>query len=249
MRRLGTVAFAVLAGATVAAFFVTQHLKVSDPLISGYPHTSPPVISPAVAGCGGRFRATRLSFYLQHRADDVSVAILRSGDVVVRRITSRRHMARNVRSLFTWDGRTDGGAIAPDGTYTWRIVLLGQDRTIQIASPIKVRDVPPQPRIVSVTPVTLPQPGTVTIRFSGVAAGDRATAQIYWARPASRPRLLLAFLASGHDRAVWNGRIHGRPASPGTYLIGLTATGGACGNGRFPPAGSPPVRVGPQPSR
>ena len=261
MRRLGTVAFAALAGATVAAFFVTQHVKVSDPLISGYPHTSPSVISPAVAGCGGRFRVTRLSFYLQHRADDVSVAILGSGGVVVRTITGRRHMARNVRSLFTWDGRTDGGVIAPDGTYTWRILLLGQNRTIQIATPITIRDVPPQPRIVSVTPVTLPQPGTVKIRFSGVAAGDRVTVEIYRAghasRPrqinraghASRPRLLVAFLASGHDQAVWNGRIHGRPAPPGTYLIGLTATDAACGSGRFPPAGSPAVRVGPQLSR
>ena len=249
MRRLGTIAFAVLAAATVAAFFVTQHLKVSDPLISGYPHTSPPVISPAVGGCGDRFRTTRVSFYLQHRADDVAVSILNSSGGSVRTITRRQHMARNVRSLFTWDGRSDGGAIAPDGTYTWRVVLLGQDRTIIIATPITIRDVPPQPRIVSVTPVTLPQAGTVTIRFSGVATGDRVTAEIYRARPAGRPRLLLAFLASGHGRAVWNGRIHGRPASSGTYLIGLTATDAACGSGRFPPTGSPPVHVGPRLSR
>jgi flagellar hook assembly protein FlgD len=194
---------------------------------------------------------TRLSFYLQHRADDVSVAILGSGGAVVRTITPRRHMARNVRSLFTWDGRTDRGAIAPDGTYTWRIVLLGQDRTIQIATPITVRDVLPRPRIVSVTPATLPGTGsgTVTIRFAGVAGGDRVTAQIYRASRGHRPRLLLAFLASGHDKAVWNGRVHGQPAPPGTYLIGLTATDAACGTGRFPPAGSPPLRVGPQSAR
>lgn len=251
MRRLGPVAFAALAAATVAAFFVTQHLKVSDPLISGYPHTSPPVIAPALAGCGGQFRVTRLSFYLQHRADDVAVTILGSGGGVVRTITPRRHMARNVRSLFTWDGRTDRGAIAPDGTYTWRVVLLGQGRTIQIATPVTVRDAPPQPRIVSVTPPALPVPGTgaVTIRFAGVAATDRVTAQIYRAEPPGPPRLLLSFLAAGHDQAVWNGRIHGQPAPLGRYLVGLVATDGACGSGRVAPAQSSAVRIGPKLTR
>jgi flagellar hook assembly protein FlgD len=246
VRRLGTVAFAALAAATVAAFFVTQHLKVSDPLISGYPHTSPPVIAPAVAGCGGQFQATRLSFYLQHRADDVAVSIIDSAGVVVRTITSRRHMARDVRSMFTWNGRTDHGGVAADGTYSWRIVLLGQDRTIQITTPITVRDTPPAPRVLSATPRLIPRgSASVTIRFAGVQAGDRVTAQIYRASARRRPRLELSFLVSGRDRAVWNGRVNGEPAPPGTYLVGLTATDAACGSGRSALAASPAVRVGP----
>lgn len=245
MRRLGTLAFAGLAAATVAAFFIAQHLKVSDPLISGYPHTSPPVIAPTAAGCGGRFRVTRLSFYLQHRADNVEVSIIDARGAVVRTITRRRHMARNVRSLFTWDGRTDRDAIAVDGTYTWRIVLLGQGRSIQIATPVTVRDAPPQPRVTSVRPPVLVQGSatTVVIDFTGVSSGDRVTAQIYRRGGRHRPRPVTAFLVSGHDRAVWNGRVHGRAATPGTYLVGLTATDGACGTGEAPASASPPVRV------
>ena len=37
MSRLPTGAFAVLVAATIAAFFITQHLKVTTPLIQGFP--------------------------------------------------------------------------------------------------------------------------------------------------------------------------------------------------------------------
>ena len=51
MSRLPLTAFGALIVATVAAFFVTQHLKVSTPLIAGFPHPSPSAISPAGNGC------------------------------------------------------------------------------------------------------------------------------------------------------------------------------------------------------
>ena len=44
--RLPTCAFAVLVAATIAAFFVTQHLKVTTPLIRGSPAPVPAVIDP-----------------------------------------------------------------------------------------------------------------------------------------------------------------------------------------------------------
>ena len=39
--RLSIAAFAVLVAATIAAFFVTQHLKVTTPLLTGYPRPVP----------------------------------------------------------------------------------------------------------------------------------------------------------------------------------------------------------------
>ena len=46
MTRLSTGAFALLVVATIGAFFVTQHLKVTTPLIQGYPRFVPGVINP-----------------------------------------------------------------------------------------------------------------------------------------------------------------------------------------------------------
>ena len=39
------IAFGALVAATVAAFFITQHLKVSTPLLAGFPRPVPGVIS------------------------------------------------------------------------------------------------------------------------------------------------------------------------------------------------------------
>ena len=41
MSRLSVAAFVALAVATAAAFFVTQHLKVTTPLLAGYPVPCP----------------------------------------------------------------------------------------------------------------------------------------------------------------------------------------------------------------
>ena len=120
MNRLSFVAFAALVVATVAAFFVTQHLKVTTPLIAGTPRPSPAVINP-VGGtvCGGvDHRFTRISFYLLHRADDVDVYVVDQSGSIVRTLAIGRHMRRGVRTpdgLFTWNGRKDNGAVAPDG--------------------------------------------------------------------------------------------------------------------------------------
>ena len=46
MRRFPVIAFAALVVATVAAFFITQHLKVTTPLIAGFPRPFPAAINP-----------------------------------------------------------------------------------------------------------------------------------------------------------------------------------------------------------
>src|SRR5437588_10523116 len=100
MRRLPAVAFAALVVATVAAFFVTQHLKVTTPLIAGRPAPDPAAINPRDgATCQGvNHRFTRVSFYLLHRSDDVAVYVVDQSGAVVRTIVSKRHMRRGVRT-------------------------------------------------------------------------------------------------------------------------------------------------------
>jgi hypothetical protein len=233
VRRLGPLVFAVLAVATVAAFFVTQHLKVADPLYNGLPRPDPATIAPAGHGCGGAYRTARLSFYLQLRSYDVAVRIVNADGAVVRTLTTRRHMRKGVRSPFPWDGRTDSGQVAPDGQYYWRVTFLGQGRTLELPRPVTVNDTLPRPRVVSVTPRTLSGSGSALIRFAGNEGHDVGI-QIYRVAAGGTLHLASEFRANGRGTARWNGRLRGRPASAGTYLVGLTVTDRACNTGRFP---------------
>ena len=164
--------------ATAAAFFVTQHLKVTTPLLAGYPRPVPEVIDPYGAGaCGGIHHSSmKVSFYLQHRSDTVDVYIVdASGDDRAHARHGRPHAWRSApqRGYFRWNGREDNGSIAPDGTYYVRVALLHQGRTIEISNPagpepIKVLTVPPHPVVTSVSPSLIPLGHTpVTIKYKG----------------------------------------------------------------------------------
>ncbi len=78
------------------------------------------------------FRQTQISFYLLHRADDVDVYVVDQNGNIVDTLASGRHMPIKRRGLFTWDGRTSRGTIAPDGTYNFRVSLIRQGRTLVI---------------------------------------------------------------------------------------------------------------------
>ncbi len=246
MRRLPAVVFAALVVATVGAFFVTQHLKVSTPLIAGNPHPYPSAISPRSTACGGFHSHTRFSFYLLHRTDDVAVYVVAADGTIVRTLSSSRHMRRGVRipdGQFPWDGREDNGRVAPSGNYYFRIALLGQGRTIELTkTPVQVMNTPPHPVVSAVSPVLIPERGTpVTIHYGGNEQRG-GTVRIYRTDLPGAPRLVKSFLTPWRGQsAVWDGRIGGRPAPAGTYLIGLDVTDAACNTGHFP-AQLPPAR-------
>ena len=243
-------AFGSLVLATVAAFFVTQHLKVSTPLIQGRPRPVPATISPSETGCGGRFRTTRFSFYLQHRADDVDVYVVDQSGTIVRTLASGRHMRKDVRTpdgAFPWNGREDDGKVAPDGTYYFRIALLHQGRTITLTqTPVLVKTAPPRPLVTAVAPDLIPDRGLpVAISYRG-NQGRPGIVRIYRTDLPGGPRLVRSLAAPAQPaRASWDGLIGGRPAPAGTYLAGLDVTDTACNAGHFPavippPAGSTP---------
>src|SRR5581483_943322 len=116
--RLSVAAFAALVAAGIAAFFVTQHLKVTTPLIQGGaapPFPVPGVIDPLHPVRCGNYNSgsTTISFYLQHRSDDVIVSVVDAhDDAVVRTVADGRHMRKGVRNpdgVFHWDGRLSDG--------------------------------------------------------------------------------------------------------------------------------------------
>jgi hypothetical protein len=240
MIRLPIAAFGALVVATIGAFFVTQHIKVRTPLFTGV-RRSPTTISPLHGGiCGTVYhRADTLTFYLLHRSDNVSVYVIDEGGDIVRTLAAGVHMqggAHPVRKYFTWDGRDDSGRVVSDGTYHYRIALLGQGRTIDETSlPVTVKDAVPHPVITSVAPA-LVSPGTpVTINYhdyhrSGLVELYRTDLPDWWLH---KPVKGIA-TKWDHSSVEWDGMIAQRPAPAGTYLVGFAMTDAACNSGTFP---------------
>jgi len=148
VRRTPTLAFGGLAVATVAAFFIIQHLKVSTPLISNVTAPFPSTINPRGGGtCVARrpdhtlgpvsYSRTSVSFLLLHQSDDVSVYVVNQRGQSVATLASEVFMAglpHQMLRTFTWGGRVHGGSLAPAGRYYVRVVLRRQDRTIDITN-------------------------------------------------------------------------------------------------------------------
>ncbi len=251
--RLPVAAFVFLAVATIGAFFVTQHLKVTTPLLAGFPAPYPAAINPVDGKvCLRRnpqgelvpvsFKRMSVSFYLLNRADDVDVYIIDSGGNVIRELPgSGLHMRIKKRHLFVWNGREDNGSIAPDGTYYIRVSLVHQGRDVEIsnnagAEPVDVITRPPRPRVTSVSPSTLASGSgsAVTIHYAG-NEGQRPQILLYRVSAAGGTRLVKSYAATSlAGDSAWNGEIGGRPAPPGTYIVGLVVTDRACNTGTFP---------------
>jgi hypothetical protein len=253
VRHLPVAAFVALVIATVGAFFVTQHLKVSTPLLAGSPSPRPAAFDPVNGKtCRLRnhlgvrvpvsFRRMQISFYLLHRADDVDVYVVDQNGDIVDTLASGRHMSINHRSVFTWDGRTTKGTIAPDGTYNIRVSLIHQGRTLLLANrsapvTVTVERKAPALTVTGVTPALIPAPGAsgATARFTG-AGHRRPRVLVYRTDRPGGPRLVKSFNATTKSgRTVWNGTLTGGvPAPQGTYLVGLRLTDAACNTARFP---------------
>jgi hypothetical protein len=145
MRRFPVTAFLVLVVATIAAFFITQHLKVSTPLIAGLPRPFPPAINPVSGGsCYDParreevdYRVMRISFYVLHQSDLVDLYVVdRQGRRVAVLATDRfmPGLPNPVRMLFTWGGRDRSGTVVPNGTYYIQVHLVHQDRNVTISN-------------------------------------------------------------------------------------------------------------------
>lgn len=156
-RLIGRGVFAALVVATIAAFFISQHLKVTTPFISGLAGPVPPAINPVGGPTSCRDpstgrdvseRSTTVSFYILHRVDDVDVYVVNQSGTTVRTVASDVFMRkpkaptaqgfRAVTRYFAWDGRTVSGRPVSPGTYYFRVYLIHQQRTIEIEQPVAV---------------------------------------------------------------------------------------------------------------
>ncbi len=127
----------VLASATLAAFFVTQRLKGTPPVlqrVSFYQFISP-------NGDGKRDTVT-LRFRLP-QPDTATVSVVDARGFEVRRLADARPLSRGTHA-FVWNGRTPGGRVAPDGVYRLRVVLARRKRSVTAPRPL-VLDRTPEP--------------------------------------------------------------------------------------------------------
>ncbi len=150
--------FAALVVATIGAFVISQHLKVTTPFISGVIGPVPPVINPVdgptacrdpATGRDVSERSTTVSFYVVHHPDDVNVYVVDQSGSTVRTIASGVSMRKSkaptpqafraVTRYFTWNGRDGSGGVAAPGTYFYRVYLVHQQRTIEIQQPVRVQ--------------------------------------------------------------------------------------------------------------
>lgn len=227
MTAAARIAFALLVGATFAAFFVAQELKSAPPLVQDVKVT--PFFSP---NRDGRFDRARASFRLK-RPDDVTVTVIDRDGETVRRLADNRRLALGRRLSIVWDGRTARGRAVPDGVYRIRASLRRQGRAVTLPRNVRKDTRPPSVRVTSIGPLRdklarpelLPNAAGEPARVSFQAAGHRKQALVFRTdvRPARRVFDAPVKLADDATSWTWDGTVDGRRVGAGTYLVVIRA--------------------------
>lgn len=255
MKRLPVAAFAVLVALTVAAFFITQHLKTATPLVlsrgDGPPGPDPAAFNPTNAArtCQNnegdlvRFNKTQLRIKLQHSSEKVEVFVVNPSGDVVDTLSSGRFLKKNALGVFTWNGRNASGRIVRHGTYYFRIVLANGGGEQLTDRPISVITKDPKPVITGVRvsgksgPAVI-EPGSSEAQIHFKAGDYRdAWVRIYRTTASGQLTLVTHYRSDNPTTgtaSAWNGIIAGKPVPAGTYLVGLQVKDAACNLGATP---------------
>jgi hypothetical protein len=239
--RLAAAVFLLLVVATIGAFFAAQRLKHQPPLLRY--RASDRAFSPNGDGIKD---SARIRFNLPE-ADDVTVTILDEDGGTVARIARTRFLPEGKATL-RWDGLTDDGVLAPEDSYRVRVGLRDEGRTNTLPHSIKLDLTAPRPGI---EPVDSPGRRPIVIdgleRRSAVAkvtgAAKRPRFSVWRTDVAKQREVVMRLPRVGNRRAEWDGRISGRLAPPGTYMITADALDRA-GNRGSAPRVLPPPRAG-----
>jgi hypothetical protein len=217
--------FVLLALATVAAFFITQRLKTSDPVVDRL--AIPLVISP---NGDGRKDTAKFSFTLP-KGDRVTVDVVNETDDVVRRVTDGKRLGKGRHSV-VWDGKDDNGRPARDGVYYVRVSLLNQGRAATGPRGITVETTAPEPRLTSVRRL---RNGLVQITYEGPSSPP----PVYrvWKVDAAGEATDTGVKIVGDrgtNTATWDGFIGLDRAGPGHYAFSVAVQNKALVEGTAP---------------
>lgn len=228
--------FVLLVVATVGAFFAAQALKHGKPLLRYRASTE--AFSPN--GDGVKDTA-RIRFKLPE-GDDVTVTVLDADGGRVARIADNQHLGKGEHTL-VWDGRTGDGLRAPEDDYRVRVGLRRHGRTNLLPHTVTLDLTPPRPHIRRARgPIVI---DGFTHRFAVAEVGrpGRDPRFSLWRTDLAKPKRVLRSLPLvGKHRARWDGRLRGRLAPPGTYLIAASAVDRAGNRGSVPDQLPPPAK-------
>jgi len=209
-RLLSTSFVVLLLAATAAAFALSEGAK-SEPSPIYRPHASG-VFSP---DCGCARTAGTVRFRLRS-ADRVTLWLERGGGRVAT-IVSGRHYASGPVAI-TVDGITSSGVVLRDGAYAPVVHLAREHRTIRLPIRLVVDSKAPAIRVPTVPHAIISPDGDRRHDTFGVP---------YSLSEPARPILLVndrrVAVAPRSGRLVWNGRIGGRAAPRGLYVLKASA--------------------------
>ena len=233
---LSLAAFALLAAATLAAFFVTQRLKDSDPVIKRI--ATPLFVSPN----GDKRKDTaRITFELP-KGDRTTVSIVTAGGDERRRLLDDKPLAKG-RHAVEWDGTDDDGDVLGDGQYYVRVSLRRQGRAVTAPRPITLETTPPRPRLVSAQRL---RDGRVRLRYTGPTSPPPVIT-VYRTDAAGKAREVARFIGERNESVqIWDGFVGLRRLPPGDYAFGITVQNKALVAGSWPTK-LPPTRATSQP--
>ncbi len=234
MTLIARVVFVLLVGATFSAFFVAQRLKSTPSVVEVRKLTK--YFSP---NGDGRRDAQTISLRLKE-ADDVTVSVVNADGDEVRRLADGQPARAFTPIRLTWDGRTDSGARAPDGLYRLRVALRRQGRVANVPSPMNLDTTAPTPRVAAIKPpIGGPEPGAFTVYLRGVSPRKATGVRVLRTDVEPAREVARFSLAAGKRKAVWDGKVGGAPAPPGTYIV-VPAVEDRAGNIGTAPAELPP---------
>jgi len=211
-RILSTAVIVGLLAATAAAFAITERLKLTKSPIMGtkvvHEYVSPRAHTNAVVSI--RFR----------RADRLTVSILDSHRHEVDTLAYRTLVPRG-RRTFTWNGRTDAGTVAADGSYRMEVHFANQHRTILIPNPIVLESKLPAVLDAGVTPKAFSPDGdhqfdTVEIHYK---LSEGAHVLVFL----NGHRIIRGRFGKAKDKVTWGGKVDGTLLAPGTYVLTVGA--------------------------
>lgn len=211
-RTLSTAVIVGLLAATAAAFAITERLKLTKSPIMGTK-----VVREYVSPRAHTTAAFAIRF---RRADRLTVSILDAHRNEVDTLAYRVLVPRG-RRTFTWNGRTDAGATARDGTYRMEVHFANQRRTILIPNPIVLASKPPVVLDAGVTPKAFSPDGdhqfdTVEIHYT---LNENAHVVVF----VHGRRIIRGRFSKSKDKVTWGGTLNGKLLPPGRYVLTVGA--------------------------
>jgi hypothetical protein len=213
-RVLSTAIVLALLAATAVAFAITEGAKLEhSPILRTR-------VSPIFSPDGKIKPVAHIAFRLRTR-ERLSAWIENSDGRRVSTLLTNQTFPRGSKLDLVWDGVADNGIVQPDAVYMPVVKLERSHRTIVLPSPIELDT--------KVPVITVHHPLYPLLSPDGDGRRDEFRVPYTLSEPAHAilsvrgRRVEFTLRQKTKGELVWNGRLKGRPAHPGRYLLTVSA--------------------------